>query len=77
MITPTVGRVVWYYPDGASQSSVGAQPCAATVAYVHGDGRFINIGYLDCNGNSKAATSVRLIQEGDEQPDDPYCCWMP
>ncbi len=73
LITPTVGRVVWYYPNGAK---VGPQPHAALVAYVHGD-RCVNLACFDANGLPYAATSVVLRQEGDEAPAGSYCCWMP
>jgi hypothetical protein len=39
----------------------------------------VNIGYLDANGNSQNATSVKLVQEGDyQEPGEVYYCeWMP
>lgn len=76
MISPTVGRVVWYYPDGKSQLDAGRQPCAALVAYVHDD-RCINIGYVDSNGVSGNVTSVQLVQDGDTVPEYGFCAWMP
>lgn len=78
MIKPTVGRVVWYYKDGAAQMSAG-QPCAAQIAYVHSD-TCINIGYLDENGNHHNATSVRLLEDREpvaESMHFPFCTWMP
>jgi hypothetical protein len=76
VITPTVGRVVWYFPNGKTQHDAGEQPHSASVAYVHGD-RCINIGYFDQNGFAKNATSVTLVQDGDELPEYGFCCWMP
>lgn len=76
MIKPSIGRAVWYYPDGKRQLDAGAQPCSAHVAYVHGD-RMVNIGYLTHGGIALSMTSVVLVQEGDEIPDGPFCCWMP
>lgn len=70
-IPPTVGRVVWYYRDRAST------PLAATIAYVYDGGSLINIGYLDEKGAHNSATSVRLLQEGEEAPGEPHCRWMP
>jgi len=77
MIKPTVGRVVWYWPSGKAEKELGAQPLAAQIAFVHDD-HCINIGYLDRNGFAYAATSVPLVQEGDEMiPTGPFCEWMP
>lgn len=76
-ITPTIGRVVWFYRHGKTQHDAGEQPEAALVAFVHGDGRYINIGFFDHNGVSCSLTSVRLIQEGEEMEQSPFCCWMP
>lgn len=78
IITPTVGRVVWYWTDGETQIRAGEQPCAAQVAYVHSD-TCINIGYIDHNGHTHNATSVRLVQD-EPITDDmqfPFCTWMP
>jgi hypothetical protein len=79
MIKPTIGRVVWFYPDGTASRDAGEQPNSAMVAFVHND-RLINIGYLDHNGLPRHATSQRLLQEGDDEPSSPtapFCCWMP
>jgi hypothetical protein len=77
-IVPTVGRVVWFYENGKTQLDAGEQPNAAMVAYVHGDGRLINIGYFDHNGLPRQSTSVRLMQEGETDfPAYSFCTWMP
>lgn len=77
MISPTVGRVVWYWPNGNMDKAAGSQPWAASIAYVHGD-RMVNIGYLDSGGTPGAATSVLLVQPGDPLPElGGYCEWMP
>ena len=76
MITPTVGRMVWYWPHGADVAK-GMQPLSAQIAYVHSD-TIINIGYLSPNGEANHATSVRLLREGEAPfPSTPYCEWMP
>lgn len=71
MITPTVGRVVWYKdgrPDG---------PCAAIVARVWSD-RCVNLMVIDPSGNTFGATSVPLVQQEDVNvPVGAYCEWMP
>ena len=77
MIKPTVGRVVWYYKDGLPLD-VNIQPRAALIAYVWGD-RMVNLGGFDQNGVPFNATSVTLLQEGDDPsfPTQPVAVWMP
>lgn len=77
MITPTVGRVVWYYEHGAVDGEPKTRPCAAIIAYVHFD-TMINIAYFDHNGYAKCAQSVQLLQDDDRMSNhNPFCCWMP
>ena len=71
VITPTVGRVVWYRRDPTDD-----QPHMATVCYVWND-RMVNLAGFDHNGNPYKATSVTLRQEGDAQPLYPHAEWMP
>lgn len=78
VIKPTVGRVVWFYPQGSGQST-GAQPLAAIVAHVWSD-TCVNLAIFDANGKpiDKPPTSVLLVQEGTEVPSGGgYCTWMP
>lgn len=76
MITPTTGRVVLYYENGALDGNPRSRPCAALVAYVHFD-TMINIAYFDHNGFAKCAQSVRLLQDDEAMPETAFCCWMP
>ena len=77
LITPTVGRVVWFYPNGLRDVLTNAQPHAALVTYVHGD-RMVNLAIFNADGVSYNRTSVVLVQEGDNNPDSwAFCCWMP
>lgn len=71
VISPTIGRMVWFWPVGNM-----AQPYSAQVVYVHDD-RKINIAYYDHNGHAACAQEVLLIQEGDERPISGFCEWMP
>lgn len=74
MITPTVGRVVWFYPHAAIGTK---QPYAALVAYVWSD-RLVNLAFFDSNGLPAAATSVPLLQGDDQIPASGfYAAWMP
>lgn len=73
MITPTIGRIVYFRKNQNS----GIQ--AAIITAVWGD-RCINVAVFDGNGNPEKdpPTSVTLLQEGDNKPSDgPYCEWMP
>lgn len=70
MISPTVGRVVWYY------SAPNTEPFAAIVAHVWDD-RLINVMQIDSNGIPHSRTSVKLLQDGDPAPEYNYCAWMP
>ena len=83
MIQPTVGRIVWYYPAGYplgdGEKTVNlSEPRAAIIVKVWND-RMVNLGHWQPNGDSEAATSVKLIQPEDPPPDCnvPFCEWMP
>lgn len=78
MIKPTVGRVIWYYPEKHENLHVnGKEPLAAMIAMVHDD-RSINIGGFTADGSVFSRTSVKLVQEGDDQPvDESHATWMP
>ncbi len=74
MITPTVGRIVHFTP---APGTVGDQPLAAIVTYVHSD-RCVNLTVFDPYGVPKGCTSVPLVQPGDAKPEGSfYCEWMP
>lgn len=89
VITPTVGRKVWYRPskfDGMGSFPMAFQPgrpLDATIVAVWGD-RMVNVQVLDMNGKPYPLTSVTLLQEGDEPQKDAdgntvgrYVEWMP
>lgn len=77
MISPSIGRVVWFQPARAVDMPDRAQPLPALVSYVHGD-RMINVGGFDSNGHPFAATSVLLLQDDDAPPKHGYyAMWMP
>jgi hypothetical protein len=76
-IEPTVGRVVWYYPEGADRGPhPGEQPLSAQIAHVNEDGT-VNLGVLDSLGVHFSKQNVVLIQDGDERPDGCFAEWMP
>ncbi len=78
VISPTPGRIVWYYPAANDNlPRIGAQPLAALVAGVFSD-RYINLAVFDANGDVQRRSSVYLVQPGDEaRPTDGYATWMP
>lgn len=73
MITPTIGRQVWYFRH---DSGPGDQAEAATVVYVHNE-RMVNLQLIGHSGDARAVTSVLLRQPEDEKPESNYCEWMP
>jgi hypothetical protein len=73
MITPTIGRIVWFWN---SPELRGAQPEAAIVAKVWSD-TMVNLGVFRDNGNCTGFTSVTLWQGEGEPPASAYCEWMP
>lgn len=90
IVTPTVGRKVWFRPNGSMQKMPCAdgrvvlpefcsieQPMDATVIFVHGP-RMVNLDITDHIGQRFVARSVTLLQDGDCIPDTGfYCEWMP
>lgn len=76
MIKPTVGRVVWFFPEHRHADD---QPLAAMIARVHSD-TCVNLAITHPSGSPmlNPPTSIRLVQEGETPPaDSDYCTWMP
>ena len=81
LISPTVGRVVWFPPSANTAEAVFAPPAAGTplaaiVARVWSD-TCVNLTVFDANGVPHPRTSVLLMQDGQPAPDGYYCEWMP
>jgi hypothetical protein len=72
MIKPTVGRVVWYHPNGV----IASQPHAALITYVWSD-TCVNLAIFDREGHLYQRSSVTLLQDGELVPQDNYAEWMP
>jgi hypothetical protein len=81
-ITPSIGRIVWFYPSTRMGSSdfhppTLSDPLAAIVAKVIGAAT-LNLTVFDAQGVSHAMTGVPLVQEGEDVPADGYYAeWMP
>lgn len=74
MITPTVGRIVWYHPPASIPTD---QPWAAIVAHVWSD-VCVNLAVFTPDGVMASDTSVLLLQDGaSSPPEGSYCEWMP
>lgn len=79
-ITPTVGRIVWFYPDEVPmQQAAAGQPLAAIVTHVHSD-TMVNLAVFSPAGGTFGVTSVDLYQGEGDRPSETYgrfCEWMP
>lgn len=76
MISPTIGRVVWYHPPGMK---IEAQPYPGLICHVHSD-TCVNVGGFDHNGVPFKDTSVLLLQEPGTYGNPgggSWCEWMP
>lgn len=74
-MTPTVGRIVHYYPTGVTPQT--GKPQAGIVTMVWSES-CVNLALFDGNGVPvpKPPTSILLVQEGAETPTGGnYCCW--
>ncbi len=78
MIEPTIGRVVWYWPDINDRvAKTVEQPLSAQIAAINDDGT-LNLGILDAAGNPYSKQRVPLIQPEDERPEvGGFAEWMP
>jgi hypothetical protein len=86
VITPTVGRRVWYWPfqpelairsDPPMTQIDPAQPMDAGIVFVHDDRR-VNLVVTDHMGNVHPRTGVQLAQSGDVVSDSGgWCEWVP
>ena len=83
IITPTIGRKVWFYPNGLKLTTAGPldvfaenQALDATIVCVYSD-RMVNLSVTDHGGRVHSVRSCTLRQEGDDVPGGSYCEWMP
>jgi len=68
MITPQVGKPVWFYPSRTDLDD-NVQPMAAIVAAVHDD-RSVNLAIFDQEGRTGhiSGSLVPLLQDDDKPP---------
>jgi hypothetical protein len=79
MITPTPGRIVWYYPGaGDKMMRLGTDPLAAMIAGVHSD-TLVNLAVFGADGSNYCCEKILLLQDGGPpaQVGEAYCEWMP
>lgn len=77
MIEPTVGRIVHFTPATSLSVAKYDQPLAAIITYVWNP-RMVNLTAFDAAGVPFSATSVTLLQDGDEPHlYGHYAQWMP
>lgn len=77
-ISPTVGRIVWFYPRlGDPFLGRFSPPFAAQIAYVHNDER-VNLMVVNPDGTTRPEEGVLLVQDDQVAPhDEAFCTWMP
>lgn len=86
IITPTIGRRLWYWPSNWDRNPINGkymhasdekQPCDAGICYVWSD-RMVNLTVTDHNGRVHQRASVKLLQGDDPVPTgDAHAQWMP
>lgn len=78
MITPTVGRIVWYRDPEAPSLT----PRAGILTGVHKKMamdvyHLVDVTVFPPGSSAMSLAAVPLVQPGDRTPDFPYCEWMP
>lgn len=79
MIRPTVGRIVWFFPNTGEYMYEEPLPAMITKCWTD---TCINVAVFKEDGNpmENPPTSVTLVQPEDDTSDTasgPYCTWMP
>jgi hypothetical protein len=74
IIPPSIGRKVWF--RGAN-TDLDGQAEDATIVYVHSD-HMVNLLVVSHNGVPRPETSIPLVHEGEERPENGHFAeWMP
>lgn len=78
MIQPSIGRVVWYRPNLATDGNLARnsvdQPFAAIVTFIY-SAELVNLVVFDHRGTPHNRAGVRLAQDREAAPGE--CEWMP
>lgn len=77
-MTPTVGRVVHYFPN-LPATVAEPRPFAAIVATAQGgeDEFLVNLSVVGSSGEQFGRTGVLFVESADDAPEvgRPYCTW--
>lgn len=83
IITPTIGRKVWFHPNGLKLTTAGPievfdekLALDATIVCTWGD-HMVNLSVTDHGGRVHSIRSCALRQDGEDVPTGYYCEWMP
>lgn len=78
LITPTVGRIVWYRAKLLDHCHPKESPEQAAIILRVFNDRRVNLIVFGHDGAIMPMTDVPLVQQDDEAPfDRSYCEWMP
>jgi len=75
MISPTVGRVVWYF-ESPQDFKAKAEPQVALITHVEDDNH-VNIVKWDAKGEPKGLQGVTLWHGEGDQAEGYFVTWMP
>jgi hypothetical protein len=76
-IEPTVGRIVWYWPDASEHINYRlGEPLRADICAVNSDGT-VNLSVNDVRGCQTPRACVTLVQPDEPKPEHSFCAWMP
>ena len=73
-ITPTVGRIVWYF--GAREGVPYTEPTAAIITKVWGD-TCVNLAVFLADGTMGCKRDVYMAPPNTQAPSYPHAQWMP
>lgn len=81
MISPTIGRRLWFWPNAHSSTFACLdikQPMGAGVIFVTND-RKVNLFVTDHFGGTHFVPDCILLQDDDKKPSPPtaFASWMP